>query len=72
MSHSVQEVKYNGIADLRTISKAEWEAINVTGQDAVEWRGIGASVPGAKFVDGAIDYFRTDPEFDLVMEKSGA
>lgn len=73
MSHSVKAVKYTGQADTRSISRQEWEAIKVVDQASTVWDASNnKELPGAQFVDGAIEYFRRDGEFELVEETSEA
>ena len=71
MSHSVQEVKYTGVATTRSISKKEWEQAGVTDQDSVVWEADNHfTVPGADLVGGAIDVLRKEDDFVFVQEKS--
>lgn len=73
MAHGVREVVYKGSADVRTIFAHEWAAINVEGQGTSTWdKSNKKTIPGDRFVDGAIDYFRTDREFEVVAEQSTA
>jgi hypothetical protein len=73
VAHGVKEVKYKGSADVRTIFDSEWRAIKVEGQGTSTWdKSNKFTIPGGQFVDGAIDYFRRDSEFEVVQEQSTA
>ena len=73
MAHGVREVKYKGSADVRTIFDHQWAAIDVEGQGTSTWdKSNKFTIPGARFVDGAIDYFRRDDEFEVIAEQSTA
>lgn len=73
MSHGVREVKYKGSADVRHIFDHEWRAIKVEGQGTSTWdKSNKFAIPGGQFVDGAIDYFNRDDEFEVIREQSTA
>jgi hypothetical protein len=69
MARGVKCVKYIGIADIRRISDADWDAIKIRLQGTVQWDKLnGFTVLGDRLRDDAVAYLRSDPEFVVVNE----
>lgn len=59
-------VEYVGAADLRSISKAEWEQAGVTNQDDVAWNATnGFKVKASALSPEALEIISRDPGFKL-------
>lgn len=56
-------VTYKGIATVRSISKKEWEAVKVQGQEGVEWNAQnGYAVKFSALNKDAIEQLKKEPK----------
>ena len=63
-----QVVKYTGPHDVKEITKAEWEAIDIDDQDGVEWNWRNDwAIPVDQFSETALNYCKNrDPNLKII------